>query len=324
MNVDTLIEDLEAANPVGPPSEARVDAAWASFRAGLAAPERRHVPRRARRMAAVGILAAALAGVVVFQALPGPETAPSAASAAPFLRQAAQAVLTAPTFSQQSSVVPQANQYVYSETEDPSGTLYQLWLSVNGNLPALHRNVSGINGGVLAPGMISNAACTVAQAEAAPVQSRCVPQAGYLPDLPTSPSSLLSYLNQIGAVDTVPSAVNAPGWINNTLSMGILNLMQTCYLLPAQQSALFTLMAQTPGFTIVPNMADAIGRVGVGVEWSFQGDSGALIFSPTTYALLGVRTWPGPPVLSAPYDGDALLGISIVNSVPSTQTPPGS
>ena len=320
MNVDTIIEELEAANPVGPPSKSQIDAAWQAIRATLKAPARRRVSRRARRVAAAGILAAALVGVVVFQAMPSPVTAPTAASAAPFLRQAARAVLTAPTFGEQSAVVPQANQYVYSETEDPSGTLYQLWLSVDGNLPALHRYTSGINGGVLAPGMISNAACTVVQAEA----TKCIPEAGYLPDLPTNPSALLSYLNQIGVVDTVSSASDPPGQMDNALSMGIINLMQTCYLLPAQQAALFTLMAQTPGFTIVPNMADAIGRVGVGVEWSFQGDSGALIFNPTTYALLGVRTWPGPPVLSAPYDGDALLGISIVNSVPLTQTPPGS
>jgi len=49
-----------------------------------------------------------------------------------------------------------------------------------------------------------------------------------------------------------------------------------------------------------------------------------MIFNPTTYALLGVRTWPGPPVLSAPCDGVALLGVSIVNSIPSSQTPPAS
>jgi hypothetical protein len=324
VNVDTIIEELEAANPVGPPSESQIDAAWLSIRATLTAPERRRVPWRARRVVAAGILVAALVGVVVFQALPSPDTAPTAASAAPFLRQAARAILTAPTFDQQSSVVPQANQYVYSETEDPSGMLVQQWLSVDGNLPALHRNMSGINGGVLAPGMISNAACTVAQAESESEQTRCVPEAGYLPDLPTNPTALLSYLNQIGFVDTVSSASDPPGQIDNALSMGIMNVMQNCYLLPAQQSALFTLMAQTPGFTIVPQMTDVIGRVGVGVEWSFEGDSGALIFNPTTYALLGYRTWPGPPVLSAPYDGDALLGVSIVNSIPPSQTPPAS
>ena len=326
MTIDTIIYELEAANPVRPPSELRADTAWNSLREHLTAPERRRAPRGARLAGAAAILVAALAAVVVFQASPTPHIAPTAsstASAAPFLRQAAHAVLTAPTFTEQSGVIPQANQYVYSETEDPSGTLYQLWLSTNGNLPALHRYVSS-TGEVIAPGMISNAPCTVAQSESGPEQSACIPEAGYLADLPTDPTMLLAYLNQIGEVDTEPSPSDPPGQIDNELSDGITNLMQTCYLLPAQQSALFTLMAQTPGFTIVPNMADAIGRVGVGVEWNFQGDSGALIFNPTTYALLGLRTWPGPPILSAPYDGDALLGISIVNSAPSTQAPPAT
>jgi hypothetical protein len=325
MNIDTVIEDLEASNPAGPPNELRVDNAWNSLRESLTASKRRYVPRSARLAGATGILVAAIVAVVVFQASPIPHITPtvSSASAAPFLRRAAHAVLTAPTFNEQSGVIPRADQYVYSETEDPSGTLYQLWLSTNGNLPALHRYVSS-SGDVIAPGMVSNAACPVASAESGPAQSSCIPEAGYLPNLPTDPTTLLSYLDQIGEVDTAPSPSDPPGQLDNELSMGITNLMQTCYLLPAQRSALFTLMAQTPGFTIVPNMADAIGRVGVGVEWTFQGDSGALIFNPTTYALLGLRTWPGLPILSAPYDGDALLGINIVNSVPSTQTPPAT
>jgi hypothetical protein len=316
VNVDTTIEELEAANPVGPPSESQIDAAWLSIRATLTSPTRLRAPRRTRRVVAAGILVAALVGVVVFQALPSPETAPTAASAAPFLRQAARAILTAPTFDQQSAVVPQANQYVYSETEDPSGTLVQTWLSVDGNLPEVGRWTSGIKGEVPASGATTNAACTVAQAES----SGCIPEAGYLPDLPTDPTALLSYLSQISLVDTVPSDNSTPGQLNNDLASAVMYLMQTCYVLPAQQAALFTLMAQTPGYTIVPQMSDVIGRVGVGVEWSFTGDSGALIFNPTTYALLGERTWPGPPVLSAPYDGDALLGVSIVNSIPPGQT----
>jgi hypothetical protein len=317
VNVDTIIEQLEAANPVGPPSETQIDTAWLSIRANLTVPQRRRLLRRPRRVVGAGILAAALVGIVVFQVLPTPDSAPTSASAAPFLRHAARAILTAPTFSQQSSVVPQANQYIYSETEDPSGTLVQMWLSVDGNLPALQRWTSGIKGEVPASGTVTNAACTVAQAEA----TQCIPEAGYLPNLPTNASALLTYLNQIGLVNTDSSAASTPGWIDNDLAKGVMYLMQTCYLLPAQQSALFTLMSQTPGFTIVPNMADAIGRVGVGVEWSFDGE-GALIFNPTTYALLGVRTWPGPPVLNALYDGDALLGVSIVNSIPPSQTPP--
>jgi hypothetical protein len=279
--------------------------------------------RRSRRILLAAAVAAAAVGVVVFQTLPGDVSTPTSASAAPFLRQAARAVLAAPTFSEQSAVVPQANQYVYSETEDPSGTLTQIWLSADGSLPGLQRWTSGIKGEVPASGAIPYPACTVAQTES----TGCSPQAGYFPDMPTSPNALLSYLNQIGLVDSAAagsSAASTPGWMDNDLAKGIMYLMETSYLLPAQQSALFELMAQTPGFTIVPNMADAIGRVGVGVEWNFQGDSGALIFNPTTYALLGDRSWPGPPVLSAPYDGDALLGISVVNSIPPSQTPPGS
>jgi hypothetical protein len=275
--------------------------------------------RRSRRIILAATVAAVAVGVVVFQTLPGSVGTPTSASASPFLRQAARAVLTAPTFSAQSAVVPQENQYVYSETENPSGTLYQLWLSTNGDRPALVRYVSS-TGEVIAPGLMSNAPCTLA--EAGP--SGCVSEAGYLPDLPTDSTTLLAYLNQIGVTDTDSATANTPGWVDNDLAKGVMYLMQTCYLLPAQQSALFTLMSQTPGFTIVPNMADAIGRVGVGVEWNFEGDSGALIFNPTTFALLGVRTWPGAPVLSAPYDGDALLGISIVNSIPPSPTPPGS
>jgi hypothetical protein len=66
-------------------------------------------------------------------------------------------------------------------------------------------------------------------------------------------------------------------------------------------------------------MNDALGRTGVGVEWTFEGGSGALIFDPTTYALLGTRTWPGAPDVNAPYDGNALIGVSVVNSLPSSQ-----
>ena len=319
MTIEAIIERFEAANPAGPPSEYQIEAAWIALNQQLTAPEHRCVRRSVRLMGAVSILVAAVVAIVVLQGSPIPDTSPnsSAASAAPFLRRAAHAVLTAPTFNEQIGVVPQENQYVYSETEDPSGTLYQLWLSTNGDRPSLVRYLSS-SGAVIAPGIISTPPCTVAQG------SSCVPEAGYLPNLPTDPTTLLAYLNQIGVTDTDSSDASQPGWVDNDLADGVMNMLQSRYLLPAQQSALFSLMARTPGFTIVPNMADAIGRVGVGVEWNFEGDAGALIFNPTTYALLGERTWPGPAILSAPYDGDALLGISVVNSAPSTQTPPTS
>lgn len=77
MNIDTVIEELEAANPAGPPSESRVDNAWNSLRENLTAPERRRVPRSARLAGAAGILVAALVAVVVFQASPTPHITPT-------------------------------------------------------------------------------------------------------------------------------------------------------------------------------------------------------------------------------------------------------
>jgi len=47
--------------------------------------------------------------------------------------------------------------------------------------------------------------------------------------------------------------------------------MGTTYLPPGQRAALFDLMARMPGFTVAAGARDAIGRVGVGVEWSFMG-----------------------------------------------------
>jgi hypothetical protein len=276
-------------------------------------------PRRAKRTRRRLALACGVVVVVAaltIGALPDSPTRAPAASAAPFLRAAAKGVMTTATFGGASPVVPLASQYVYSETEDPSGTLQKEWLSVDGLRPEVERWISGIPGEVPASGGAVNTACSIAQAQA----TGCFPEAGYLPNMPTDPSALIAYFNSIALTDisttSNPDPSDPTGWLDNDLSGTITFLMSMTYLEPAQQAAIFELMAQTPGFTIVPNMADAIGRIGTGVEWNFQGDAGALIFNPTTYALLGERTWPGPPVLSAPYDGDALLGITLVNSIP--------
>jgi hypothetical protein len=127
---------------------------------------------------------------------------------------------------------------------------------------------------------------------------------------------LLAYLNTNGIVDTTAYVgTGATSNAANDLAKGVMYLLETAYLLPAQRAAIFNLMAATPGFTVVPTMADAIGRTGVGVEWSFAGGSGALIFNSTTYDLLGVRTWPpGAPDLNGPYDGNALISVAVVNS----------
>ncbi len=275
-------------------------------------PTRQHT----RRVITIAAVAAVAIGVVALQTLPSSLDSPSSASAAQFLRKAATSVLKVTAQSDQGVELPQPDQYVYDETEDPSGTLTMTWLSVSGSNPGLQQWTSGIAGAVPSTGEIPYPACTVVQSE----DTGCFPEVGYFPNMPTSPSALLAYLNGLGIIDTKDAtSVNVPGWAANDLAKGLMSLMETSYLLPTQQAAIFNLMAQTPGFTIVPNMNDALGRTGVGVEWTFEGGSGALIFDPTTYALLGTRTWPGAPDVNAPYDGNALIGVSVVNSLPSSQ-----
>jgi hypothetical protein len=154
--------------------------------------------------------------------------------------------------------------------------------------------------------------CTIAQAEA----KGCYPSAGFFPDIPTSAAVLLAYLNKVQITNTQDRPADSPGWVANDIGKGIFYLMGMTYLLPAQRAALYELMAQTPGFTVVHGVRDAIGRTGVGVEWKFEGGKGAVILNPKTYAYLGVRTWPVPgfhgPGAHA-YDGDALIKIAIVN-----------
>ena len=72
----------------------------------------------------------------------------------------------------------------------------------------------------------------------------------------------------------------------NDLGKAVDYLMQTTYLLPAQQAAIYELMAKTPGFTIVRGARDSLGRTGVAVEWTFGGGHTEIILNSRTYALL--------------------------------------
>lgn len=275
----------------------------------------RGLHRSTRQILTIIAVAAVAIGVVALQTLPSSLGSPSPASASQFLRKAAINVVKVTAQSDNGVVIPQPGQFVYAETEDPSGTLNMTWLSVTGATPEFQRWTSGVASANPSSGDNSNPACTVVQAQ----NGACFPEVGYFPDLPTNSTSLLAYLNGLGIIDATNAGdVNVPNWAANDLAKGLMFLMESSYLLPTQQAAIFNLMAQTPGFTIVPNMVDAIGRIGVGVEWTYEGDSGALIFNPTTYALLGVRTWPGAPDPSAPYDGNALIAMSVVNSLPTS------
>ena len=136
--------------------------------------------------------------------------------------------------------------------------------------------------------------------------------AGNLPDLPAQPGPLRRYLTSIGVITPGPPPVNTPNWAANDTGKAVDYLMATTYLLPAQQAALFQLLAQTPGFTIIPAVRDATGRPGVAIQWTYQGGTAEIILDPATYAYLGDRTtYPGES--PAQYDGAALIKLAIVD-----------
>jgi hypothetical protein len=279
-----------------------------------ASPARRH--RRSIRLALAGIAVAA--GLVAIFVLPGssptrpPQGGPPMVhlAAVHFLDKAAVAAMQLP------SSPPLPDQFVYSETEGPDGTLTETWLSADGSSSGLTRWTAGAGSPYAGTtgGNDLGRPCSIALGET----TGCTPSVGYHPDLPTDPNAVLAYFNNVGLVDTAnnPSYDALPGWEENVIGKTVSELMASSYLLPAQQAALLKLMAQTPGFQVVSPMDDAIGRAGIGIEWTFEGGISAIIFDPTTFAYLGRRTWPAgqPADPSAPYDGDALVKLAVVAS----------
>jgi hypothetical protein len=229
--------------------------------------------------------------------VPGGVTNGVRLTAAQFLDAAARAALRQP------AGAPRPSQWVYSETEGPTGDKTQLWLPADGRRNGLVHPSQGAG---------QYPACTIAQAEA----KHCLPDVGYFPDMPTNPKRLFAYLDKVQIASDTAQPGDGGSWLANQLAKGVFALMQRSYLRPAQRAALYELMADTPGFTVVPHVRDAIGRVGLAVEWTFEGGRGAVIFEPGTYEFLGVRTWPsasfhGPGAHQ--YDGDALIKLAIVD-----------
>lgn len=100
----------------------------------------------------------------------------------------------------QPSGAPRPSQWVYSETEGPTGVKTQLWLPADGRRNGLVHPSRG-------PGQYP--ACTIAQAEA----RHCLPDVGYFPDMPTNPKRLFAYLYKSRLRRTPPGPVKGdPGW----------------------------------------------------------------------------------------------------------------
>lgn len=125
--------------------------------------------------------------------------------------------------------------------------------------------------------------------------------------MPASPRALRSYLKQTWGVSPASS-----GYLND-FGKTVAELLSQAYLTSGQQAALYGLMAQTPGFTVMPHAVDGIGRPGVGVAWRLPGNGGRsmIVFAPKTYTELGLTTWGA----MGQKGSGALLKLAIVNHV---------
>lgn len=301
---------------------------------GLPIPTRRPthpIPARSRRAvrrsagATVGVAAAVVVAVVVSAApYPSPNKTGSRAlqtpsstttgvgelTAAKFLHRAAQAVLD------EVSTVPQPGQFVYSERKESTGTVIEFWKSADGTQSGIE--VSSTS----ASGTHALSTCTYAKAEA----GSCLSNAGYYAGLPTQSGAVLPYLEAMHIVteatfNSSPGAtkgITETSWHANTLGKTISSMLFSVYLAPAQKAAIYNLLAGTPGFTLAKGIVDSDGQSGVGIEWRYQGDTSALVFNPTTYAFLGIRTWGATVSLATPSAGygATLIAMSNVNQIP--------
>jgi hypothetical protein len=141
---------------------------------------------------------------------------------------------------------------------------------------------------------------------------RCTPaeNAAYFPDMPTSPAALRAWLRHyLGG-----NAGYASGLLTNVESM-----MTSDYLLPRQQAALYEVLAQTPGLTVVPKVTNVLGVTGVGIR-NDVADKGAfytIIFNRRTFAPLGMdwsgTYWTSSGPVKTTRNGEVLLQRAIVD-----------
>ena len=215
-------------------------------------------------------------------------------TAASVLHRAALAALRLP------ARTPQPDQFVYVEWANGVRTrqLYQAWLSVDGTRNGLIR--SGGRSSV-DPG------CHHGH-QAGQHGYSCVPAPAFLPGMPATPRGVLRYLEKSYGL--------RPGTGKKSLDrLGttVDGLLSFTYLLPRQRAALYELLAQTPGFTVVPHAADVIGRQGIGVSWALpRGGDIIIIFDRRTYAELGLIAKGSGKDRNYEF-GRALLKIAIVS-----------
>ena len=192
-----------------------------------------------------------------------------------------------------SAQAPSPSQFVYKKVETSQGKITQSWLSVDGarNSIVAHLTIFGCVHGKL----------SVGPGTPAGADRRCTPVRAYFPDMPTRASEMRAYLQRTQGV--------RPGNLND-LAKTVGGMLDTDYLLPAQQAALYEFLARTPGITVVRHATDAAGRPGIGVRWIFGRSAAMLIFDLQSFQYLGTAT----KGIAGQLSGDALLQTAIVDN----------
>jgi hypothetical protein len=282
MDEITLTRELGRETPL--PSSDRLAPARARLMAELtaAAPALRPTPKTRKSrprwaIIATGAVAAAAAGVAsIFPGTPSsPRPAPGGGTqmeaVAQFLDDAA--VVAA----QAKDVVPRGDQFIYTRIVESGGARTEYWSSIDGE--HLGRQQSGGK-------TIPLAACVNGKAydPSDPVDVSCDPARLYLPDLPSDPDGVVSWLKRRNpGFDGVAHNVNG-------VAKDIWSLTSNYWLRPAQRAAVYRALGRFDGIRLVPGVTDAIGRTGTGVAWVSPGQKDAQvmwIFDPEKHVLLG-------------------------------------
>jgi len=323
MNELNLIRTLLAE---APPS-AEVIAEGRRRIAGQPAPRRKRPSVRWGLMGA-GLAAAAGAAAVITLAVTAgaPGTGPAssarpsaqpglrfgpATTPAGVLRNAALAALQLPADAPRPDQFVYTQLYRYQQVGHAGGGVLQTWTSADGT--QLGVEYAGPNLKAATPACRNGV--TIGKPVGQPVNqegpSPCSAgdYAAYQPDLPTNPTALLAYLrHRFGVGPADPG-----GLLSQTEEM-----LTTSYLTPAQCAALYRVLAQAPGLTVVPHVTNVRGQTGVGIRASREskGFINTIIFDRKTYAPLGMN-WKGVegPVKGT-RNGEVLLKTAIVDKTP--------
>lgn len=229
------------------------------------------------RVAAVGGLAVALiAGVSIVSTLKIGDRQPMAsAEAAQILNRAADTARQAP------AVTPRADQFVFVE----SRTWYPTSARQSGSgLTRTWRSTDGTRDGLVWTELPNPEGRTETPIPGCRT-SACQPAPAYLPELPTTPKTMLSYLTRTATGD---------GSADERAFTNAGTLLQTAYLTPAARTALCQAVALIPGVTALRDISDAAGRPSVAVtRTGGQGVRHEMLFDPRTYEFLGWQLQPG-------------------------------